>query len=216
MVAWSLGRRAGSTYSARVSITAIVPLKALRRSKQRLAGLLDDDERVALMADLFGQVVRVCVGAPSVTDVCAVVGDERGAVLARAAGIAWLREPTAGLNAAVSHATGRTRADASLVVVADLPELTTDDIERVTAAGEAAPTVVVARTHDGGTGALFRRPADVIAPAFGRASAAAHLAAAQRAGVRAVLLSTPGLVHDVDHVDDLDRYAGRRGRTGAG
>lgn len=210
----SRASRAGSIYSAQVSITAIVPLKALRRSKQRLADRLGGDERAALMARLFTHVVGICASTPAVTAVIAVVGDEHGGQLAREAGVAWLREPTAGLNAAVTHATRRLTTDASLVVVADLPELTVDDIERVAAAGSVGPTVVVARTHDGGTGALLRRPADVIAPAFGVASAAAHLAAGLRAGVRTTLLSTPGVVHDVDRVGDLDRYAGAPGRPG--
>jgi 2-phospho-L-lactate guanylyltransferase len=211
----SRASRAGSIYSAQVSITAIVPLKALRRSKQRLAGHLDRDERAALMARLFTHVIGVCTATPTITAVCAVVGDEHGAALARQAGVAWLREPTAELNAAVSHATDRVSSDASLVVVADLPQLTVTDLDRVVAAGTVGPAVVVARTHDGGTGALLRRPADVIETAFGPASAAAHLAAGQRAGVRTALLSTPGLVHDVDRAGDLDRYAGIPGRPGA-
>lgn len=211
----SRASRTRSIYSAQVSITAIVPLKALRRSKQRLAGRLGGDERAALMARLFTHVVSVCASTPAVTEVCAVVGDEPGAELARAAGVAWLREPTAELNAAVTYATERVTSDASLVVVADLPELTVTDLHRVAAAGSVGPTVVVARTHDGGTGALLRRPADVIAPAFGVASAAAHLAAGQRTGIRTTLLSTPGLVHDVDHAGDLDRYAGAHGRPGS-
>jgi len=198
-----------------VSITAIVPLKALRRSKERLADRLDGDERAALMARLFTHVVGICAVTPAITDVCAVVGDEHGAGLAREARVPWLREPAAGLNVAVTHATDRVRGGASLVVVADLPELTVTDIVRVVAAGAVGPTVVVARTHDGGTGALLRRPADVIAPAFGAASAAAHLAAGQRAGVRTALLSTPGFVHDVDRAADLDRYAGIPDRPGA-
>jgi 2-phospho-L-lactate guanylyltransferase len=206
--------REGSIYSALVSITAIVPLKALQRSKQRLAGHLDEYERGALMAGLFTHVVAVCLASQDVTEVCAVVGDARGAELATDAGVAWLREQRAGLNAAVTQATDRIRSAAALVVVADLPALTVADLARVTAAGAAAPPVVVARTHDGGTGALLRRPPDVIAPAFGVGSAAAHLSAAQRAGVRAVLLSTPGLVHDVDRAGDLDRYAGRPGSAG--
>jgi 2-phospho-L-lactate guanylyltransferase len=205
----------GPIYSAQVPITAIVPLKALRRSKQRLAGHLNDDERVALMARLFTHVVGICAAAGVITDVCAVVGDEHGAELARKAGVAWLREPADGLNAAVTHATDRIRTGASLVVVADLPELAVVDIDRVAAAGAVGPTVVVARTHDGGTGALLRRPAQVIAPAFGVASAAAHLAAGQRAGIRTTLLSTPGFVHDVDRAGDLDRYAGTPGRPAA-
>ncbi|CAN5815794.1 hypothetical protein BH23ACT10_BH23ACT10_00420 [soil metagenome] len=186
-----------------MSITAIIPLKALHRSKQRLAAHLAADERQALIADLFTRVVRVCSDTPAVTSVCAVVGDDAGATLARDAGAAVVRETTGGLNAAVREATDRVAGDAALVVVADLPRLTVSDLTSVTAAGRRGPCVVVARTHDGGTGALLRQPPGVIAPAFGGSSAAAHLTAAQRAGVRAILVSSAGLAHDVDRPGDL-------------
>lgn len=195
-------------YSARMSIAAIVPLKALPLSKRRLAGRLADHEREALMAALFTHVLGVCRATGTVDDVWAVVGDDAGAGLADAAGVRWLPEPAADLNAAVAHATALANAAASLVVVADLPELAVADLEMVTAAGGHGAGVVVARTHDGGTGALLRRPADVVAPAFGQASAAAHLAAARGAGVRAALLSIPGLTHDLDRPADLDRHVG--------
>lgn len=194
-----------------MSVTAIVPLKALHRSKQRLATHLAADERQALMADLFAHVVRVCSDTPAVTSVCAVVGDDAGATLARAAGASVLRETTGGLNAALREATDRVTDAAALVVVADLPHLAVADLASVVTAGHDGPCVVVARTHDGGTGALLRQPPDVIAPAFGASSAAAHLTAAQHEGVRAVLVSSPGLAHDVDRPADLDPPPGGDG-----
>lgn len=184
-------------------MTAIIPLKALDHSKQRLAPRLATDERRALMATLFSHVARVCSDSPAIASVLAVVGDDAGAALARDVGIASIRERDGGLNAAVRQATAEVTDDASLVVVADLPRLTASDLERIVAAGASGPCVVVARTHDGGTGALLRRPPGVIAPAFGSASAAAHLTAAHSAGVRAALLTTGGLAHDVDRPADL-------------
>jgi 2-phospho-L-lactate guanylyltransferase len=157
------------------------------------------------MRTLFAHVVHVCRCTPTITSVHAVVGDAEGEMLARQSGVPSLRETTGGLNAALTLATRQVGDDASLVVVADLPHLAVSDLTRLTAAGRQGPCVVVARTHDGGTGALLRRPPDVIDPAFGVASAAAHLAAAQRAGVRAVLVSSEGLAHDVDRPGDLPR-----------
>jgi 2-phospho-L-lactate guanylyltransferase len=186
-----------------VSISAILPLKALDRSKQRLAGRLDADERRSLMVRLFSHVAGVCAATPGVDRVCAVVGDEAGARLARAVGVAWVDEPAPDLNAAVAHATAWVGGDASLVVVADLPRLRVDDLTFVLECGHG-PGVVVAATQDGGTGALLRWPGAAIAPAFGPRSAAAHLGAARQAGLRAALVSTPGLRHDVDRPDDLD------------
>ncbi|MDP8969360.1 MAG: hypothetical protein M3N52_02430, partial [Actinomycetota bacterium] len=50
----------------------------------------------------------------------------------------------------------------------------------------------------GGTGALLRRPAQVMGTAFGEQSAAAHLRLAREARVRHVRLRLPGLALDVD------------------
>lgn len=161
------------------------------------------------MARLFTHVLRVCGDTPEISAVCAVVGDAEGARLARDAGATSLRETAGGLNAALREATAQLTTDASLIVVADLPDVSVDDLRRLAAAGRPGPCVVVARTHDGGTGALLRRPADVIAPAFGAASAAAHLTAAQRLGIRAVLLSSPGLANDLDRPGDLEAPAAR-------
>ena len=189
-------------------VTAIVPLKALMLSKQRLAPDLSAGERRALMRQLFAGVLRACRDADTVGQVIAVVGDDEGFNLARAIGITALREPGGGLNAAIDFATAQLPpGTTSLVIVADLPDVTVADVDAVVAAGRHDPGVVVAATHDGGTGALLRQPAAIIPPAFGAASAAAHLTAARRAGVRAALIRLPGLAHDIDAVADLSGYA---------
>jgi 2-phospho-L-lactate guanylyltransferase len=192
-----------------VSVTAIVPLKALHHAKQRLSGRLTAGQRRALMRDVFLHVLDVCRATAAIDQIIAVVGDDAGAALAARRSVTVVHEPGGGLNHAIRHATGGLPAGTtSLIVVADLPELTVDDLSAVITTGDAAPGVLVAPTHDGGTGALLRRPPDVIAPAFGVASAAAHLRAAQQAGVRAGLIWRRGLARDIDHPADLDRYAG--------
>lgn len=201
-------------YSWRVSVTAIVPLKALDHSKQRLSGRLSAPQRRALMRDLFLHVLDTCVAAASIDQTLAVVGDDAGLALARQRSVPALLD-RGDLNSALRHATERLAAGStSLVVVADLPEVGVEDLDAVVAAGLPGPGVLVAPTHDGGTGALLRHPAAVVPPAFGRASAAGHLAAARAAGVRAGVIVRPGLAHDVDRPTDLDRYddlmAGRR------
>lgn len=192
-----------------VSVTAIVPLKALDHSKQRLAGRLSATERRALMRALFLHVLATCVAAEAIDTTLAIVGDDTGLALARRLSVPAVRDMGEDLNSALRQATAQLPPEStSLVVVADLPELTTDDLDAIVAAGQHTPNVLVAPTHDGGTGALLRRPAAVIAPAFGVGSAAAHLDAAREAGVRAGVIMRPGLAYDVDRPADLDRYAG--------
>jgi len=188
-------------------VTAVVPLKALDRAKGRLDGALDPPDRRELTAWMFGRVVAALDAATAVGDVLVVVGDAAGEALAAHHGVRSLREPRPGLPQALAAADAAT-ADrpATLVVAADLPLARPDDLDRVCAAGRRSPgpAVVVAPTQDGGTGALYRRPAGVVGTAFGPGSAGAHLALARAAGVRAVRLEVPRLALDVDTAEGLD------------
>jgi len=188
-------------------VTAVVPLKALDRSKGRLAGALDPPGRRELTAWMFGRVIAACRDADRVGPVLVVVGDAAGEELAASHGVAALREPRPGLGPALAAADAATAgAWATLVVAADLPMARAGDLDTVCAAGgrDPAPAVVVAPTQDGGTGALYRRPAGVVGTAFGPGSAAAHLGLAVTAGVRAVRLEVARLALDVDTAEGLD------------
>lgn len=131
-----------------------------------------------------------------------------------------------GLNEAVEL--GRELADEDgpvrlLVAHADLPALTTDDVAALLA--EDAPVVVATDRHRSGTNLLLLDP-PLSAPSstgltsssaserhegrarhafrfrFGVDSLAAHLAEAERAGARAVVVQRPGTATDLDTVDD--------------
>ncbi len=149
-------------------VTAVVPLKALDRAKGRLAGALDPPDRRELTAWMFGRVVAALGAATTVDDVLVVVGDAAGEALAARHGVRSLREPRPGLPQALAAADAATAGrPATLVVAADLPLARPEDLDRVCAAGrrDPGPAVVVAPTQDGGTGALYRRPAGVVGTA---------------------------------------------------
>jgi 2-phospho-L-lactate guanylyltransferase len=177
-------------------VTAIVPLKALEGAKGRLAAHLDDGQRRDLVVWMLGRVLAACLGAAAVDRVLVVAGDEAGAQAAARPGVDAVVETAPGLTAALDLADRLTAgAAATLVVPADVPMATSADIDAVCAAGAA---VAVVQTTDGGTGALLRRPPDVIRTAFGPRSAEAHLRLAAAAGVSAVRLDLPNLALDVD------------------
>lgn len=181
-----------------VPVTAIVPLKALDRAKGRLAEDLDGPSRQRLSRWMFERVAAALQVTRAVTGVLVVVGDADGAALAAAHGFATLREPRPGLDAALGAADSATAGvPATLVVAADLPLVRGGDLDAVCSAGGTAP-VVVAPTRDGGTGALYRRPAGIIRTAYGSGSARAHLDAAAAAGVHGLRLDVAGLALDVD------------------
>jgi 2-phospho-L-lactate guanylyltransferase len=185
---------------------AVVPIKAFGEAKSRLAAVLDDEEREDLVAHLFEGVLEACDGATSVDASIVVAGDPIGVLLGDPSRRLTMLERQPGLAGALALADEqleRMGAAASLVVVADLPIVSAADLDALVAAAPEGPCIVVAPTADGGTGALYRRPATVIATAFGAGSAAAHLAAAEGAGVAAVSVTIDGLSVDLDTPSQL-------------
>lgn len=87
-----------------------------------------------------------------------------------------------------------------LVVAADLPRLTTADVDAVL---HTEASVVCAPTHGNGTAALLRRPGDRISTAYGADSARRHRTLAARAGVGFEQVVRDGFLHDVDTIDDV-------------
>lgn len=180
---------------------ALVPVRAPGQGKTRLAGVLGREARAALAGAMLADVVAALQGA-GMERIVVLAAGPAAASAARALGVDVLLDPPGdhGLNAALAAASRRIRANASVVVPADLPLLTPAD---VTALVATAGEVVVAATHDGGTGGLLRRPAWVVETSYGGRSAARHLLAARRAGFCAERVDIPGFTTDVDDADDL-------------
>jgi 2-phospho-L-lactate guanylyltransferase len=167
----------------------VLPLRSLSGGKARLGGALDAEEREALILGMARRTVAVLLDWPACVRLHLVSPD--AALLAvlesetdadRAAGrlssIVQVRE---GLGRAIIA--GRERAldegaVSLLVLPGDLPELSTDALDRLVlaadaglAAGAGAPLVAIAPAEArGGTNALLLRPPDAIDPAFGDAS----------------------------------------------
>lgn len=170
----------------------------------RLAGVLDARQRRRLALALLADVVHAASGWPLRI---MVTSDADASALAGDAGWTVVADPGGGLNAALAAGTRRAMdlgADALLVLPADVPLASSEDLRSLFALDAA---VVVARSDDGGTTALLRRPPDAIPPSFGPDSAAAHLAAAQLAGMAVVTVALAGLALDVDDPQDLERLA---------
>lgn len=184
-------------------VVAVVPLRSPGAGKTRLAPGLGPESRAALAGAMLADVVAALRGA----DIRVVVAAGGSAAAAAASALAVevvLDAPhVRGLDGAVDHALQQVGPVAGLLVVqADLPLLTTEDVRCVLTTDAA---VVVAPTADGGTSALLRRPPTVIPTAYGPGSALAHQRLARAAGARLAIVERPGLAHDVDVVDDLRR-----------
>lgn len=182
--------------------TVLVPLRSPGRGKSRLAPVLSTSERASLAGAMLADVAAA-LDAAGCDEVVVVAGGPAAAAAAAALGLEVLVDPPGAtdLDGALRAAAVRIGPVAELLVVAaDLPALTATDVQAVRTPEVA---VVVAPTHDGGTGILLRRPGDAIATRYGRGSAARHLALARRRGLTTATVRRPGTATDVDVEADL-------------
>jgi 2-phospho-L-lactate guanylyltransferase len=179
------------------SAAVVVPVKAFRAAKVRLAGALDPPARAALARQLAGVVVAAAAPLP-VTVVCD--DDEvRDWAVAAGADVVWC--PARGLNGAVADGVAALRdagVGTAVVAHADLPLATS----LAWVADTPGVTVVPDRRHDGTnviavpTGAGFRF-------AYGGGSFARHRAETARLGLPLRVVDDPALGWDVDLPADL-------------
>lgn len=172
---------------------ALVPLKTLDDAKSRLGAVLDAEERHALALRMLTRVVDACQGAG--LDVAIVSSDPMAYVAARELGADVIDDGGEDLTGSVRRGlAAHADADAVVVIAADLPYVTAEDVEALLA---AARPLAVAPSPDGRTNAVAARPPSAFTPSYGPGSAARH-------GGTAV--DRPGLARDLDTPADLDEF----------
>jgi 2-phospho-L-lactate guanylyltransferase len=171
-------------------VELVVPFRG-PDAKRRLAPL-DADERAELALAMLGDVLAACL-AVGVTIV--VTGDESAAELAGELGARVVADPGEGQGAAVGAALGPGPA---LVVNADLPCATPNDLHRLAGAVPAGGLALV-EARDGTTNALGLAAGALFRPVYGPGSAARF-----RALGECVSVLLPNLARDVDTVEDLE------------
>lgn len=183
-------------------IAAVMPIKGLRTAKSRLAAHLPQREREALVLRLAARGVGAMRETGLIRSIAVVTPDR---ALANILGTEYL--PDAGdLNSSLRSAIGWAQectAGGVLILPCDLPMVTAEDVAAMVSQGSG---ITIAPTHDGGTGALCLAPPQAIAPEFGPGSYARHVLSARERGVPVHEVERPGLYHDLDTAEDLERF----------
>lgn len=197
---------------------AVVPVKPFDRTKGRLAPLLSRDERGKLAAAMLLDVLSALTRARGLAGVVVVTGDDKAAEIARKARAQVIHDAeNTGTSAAVSKAARHLAdlgCDGMLVVPADVPEMTTADVDAIVAAHRGARAVtLVPASVDGGTNALACSPPDAIRFCFGDDSFRLHRAAAKTGGIEASVLKLERVGQDIDRPDDLADFLMRPSKT---
>lgn len=177
-----------------MSWTTVIPFKA-RERKTRLGSRLGVEQRQRLSQDLFEHVVSVLQDAPLLGEI---------ALLSEVRPIRWdgpfIADEGRGLNAELCALVESRRPARLLVIHADLPLVSVEDIAALIAGGGADCAIAPDR-HGTGTNALALGEPFGFDFAFGPGSFARHCAAA---GGNARVIARLGLGLDIDTSADLE------------
>lgn len=184
------------------AVPTLIPMGSPGRAKGRLASVLNPAQRMELAFVTLGTVVAAVEGAglePIVLtpDPAAISGISRAGVMAEAPQVA-------GLNEALEAALRDLGSDVTLVLHADLPLVTSRELERLMAALDQGPAAALVRSRDGGTNAMLMSPPRSFRLSYGPGSFRAHVAAAFKAGLAVTALSSADLELDLDTAADID------------
>lgn len=181
-------------------LIAAVPVKRLEAAKSRLGRSVPD--RPALALALLDRVLAALRESGVADETVVVSPDARIAANCRTE--TFLLQRGRGLNPALdearAYALGR-GADALLVVLADLPGLTPEALQRLVAC--EGPAVLAPDRHDQGTNALLLRPPGLLPFRFGAGSLRLHRQEAEGLGVPMTFFRTPETMNDLDTPEHL-------------
>ena len=189
-------------------VALVIPVKATLGAKQRLAALLETQERRLLALAMAGDVLRTAVAVAGSRRVVVVAGDAEVDALATRLGVTRVWDRGAGQSFAVrtGAAWARERGfTAVATVAADCPLATTEDVETLLLeAGRRGRFLACATDAEGvGTNAAALRPIVHDPWRFGTDSLRRHRLAAGALGLRFRLLNLASLRIDIDRPSDL-------------
>lgn len=170
--------------------------------------MLSEDEREALNRYLLSHTLEALCARPEIEQTLVVSRDQAALALARQHGARTVLEDGAPeLNLALRRATLVAKnfgASGVLILPADLPLITPQDLLPLLEKAQNPPVVVIAPDrHQDGTNALLVRPTGLIEYRFGPGSFEEHCRRARRAGAQLHICPQAALGLDVDVLEDL-------------
>ncbi|MFN3491533.1 MAG: 2-phospho-L-lactate guanylyltransferase [Anaerolineales bacterium] len=192
-----------------MTLWAIVPVKPLRRGKSRLAGTLNENERAELNQKLLEQTLKTLSSLKELDQILVISRDPQALTIARNHGAKTIQEDgQPQLNTALTRATVLAKVQAIqgvLILPADLPLLTKEDVLTLIDSAAKPPVVVIAPDrHKKGTNALLMVPPGLIEYEFGEDSFQKHCERVKKSGVRLEIVELPSLGLDLDVPEDLE------------
>jgi 2-phospho-L-lactate/phosphoenolpyruvate guanylyltransferase len=197
----------------------LIPVKNLGNAKQRLGETLNRAQRSQLAEAMLRDVLTAASGVTERLDVFVVTGDPQAKAIAAVLNFGVIEDDhNESETAAIEMATEwseRHGYDTSIVVPADVPLITSAELNRVLDAAPAQGAVFVPAYDRRGSNCILRRPSSIIPLRFGNDSFQPHCEAMKKTGEQLIILEMPGIGLDIDNPHELELLVQRDGDTHA-
>jgi 2-phospho-L-lactate guanylyltransferase len=190
------------------NIWACVPVKEFTGAKQRLASLLNPEQRELLAATMLEDVLAALAGATRLAGIMVNTVDPRAAALADRYGAEVVTDGARDGHTGAVNGMARilaARGDGALLTIpGDVPRVTSREVDAVASSSPPAPSFTIVPAHDElGSNAVLCAPAFAVPLRFGDDSYFPHLMAARRLGIEPAIVRLPGIGLDIDRPVDL-------------
>ncbi|UCG25750.1 MAG: 2-phospho-L-lactate guanylyltransferase [Chloroflexota bacterium] len=213
-----------------MNVWAIIPVKPSRDSKSRLARILTAGERSELTRYILSRTLEVLGDVPTVKRSLVVSRDSGILKLARQHGaLTYDESANQDLNVALTRAThiaAAQKASCALILPADLPFITADDVIAVIEAASPESCgggngflsrkrglAICSDDEQNGTNALLVCPPTGFNFQYGPGSFQRHLDEATRLGLAHCIVDVPGIQFDLDTEEDYQAYLARQSES---
>jgi 2-phospho-L-lactate guanylyltransferase len=188
----------------------LIPIKDLRKAKQRLSTMLEQSFRTELAEAMLADVLQAVAEFQS-DDVSLVTNDRFAADLAKQHGFGLIRDDSniseTDAIAMASDVCVRKGIQLTLVIPGDVPLIQAEDLRAIYESAPAHGSVLVPSSDKRGSNAVLRRPATLFPLRFGNNSFMPHLATAIATRTPCVVLSLSRVGLDIDEPADLEQLA---------
>lgn len=182
-----------------MALSILIPAKGFREGKSRLADALSAQAREALCRRLLDHVLHVAMDPALAASVHVVSPCDEVRCFAMERGATAHADRASGHVPALEAAMRMLPPhDPVLILSADLPLLTVDDLHAMIADGADAAVVVATDEAGEGSNALLMARPGLMPLRFGTGSCAAHRREAMAAGLSFHIARHPGLMADID------------------
>ena len=187
---------------------ALIPVKEVTESKQRLAGVIQPHERAGLALAMLRDVLTAVGEVEKFDGVLLVSRSQAVQALAREFGSdIFMESARSDHSRAViegnQYLIDRYDAKCSLALSGDVPRVTAEDIRQVIEHHKHVSLVPNASGE--GTNAVLTSPPNAINCQFGGASLARHIGSADVSGLNARIVRNENIGHDIDDAHDLEQ-----------